>query len=79
MTYHRFISFSLYTAGLVGFVCSLVKKHYLKQFTLVREQLNAIIPHFCVFMSDPFCARINLFYIKNLSSDINEFFFLSFV
>ncbi|GFR62148.1 phosphatidate cytidylyltransferase [Elysia marginata] len=32
--YHRFISFSLYTAGLVGFVCSLVKKHYLKQFTL---------------------------------------------
>ncbi|CAG5135602.1 unnamed protein product [Candidula unifasciata] len=33
-TYHRFISFSLYTAGLVGFVCSLVKKHYLKQFTL---------------------------------------------
>ncbi|CAL1544558.1 unnamed protein product [Lymnaea stagnalis] len=34
MTYHRFISFSLYTAGLVGFVCSLVKKHYLKQFTL---------------------------------------------
>ncbi|KAK0051831.1 phosphatidate cytidylyltransferase photoreceptor-specific [Biomphalaria pfeifferi] len=34
VTYHRFISFSLYTAGLVGFVCSLVKKHYLKQFTL---------------------------------------------
>ncbi|CAG5123130.1 unnamed protein product, partial [Candidula unifasciata] len=34
VTYHRFISFSLYTAGLVGFVCSLVKRHYLKQFTL---------------------------------------------
>ncbi|RUS73127.1 hypothetical protein EGW08_019107 [Elysia chlorotica] len=34
VTYHRFISFSMYTAGLVGFVCSLVKKHYLKQFTL---------------------------------------------
>ncbi|KAK7507215.1 hypothetical protein BaRGS_00001150 [Batillaria attramentaria] len=33
-TYHRFISFSLYVAGFVGFVCSLVKKHYLKQFTL---------------------------------------------
>ncbi|XP_050393695.1 phosphatidate cytidylyltransferase, photoreceptor-specific isoform X1 [Patella vulgata] len=33
-TYHRFISFSLYVAGLVAFVFSLVKKHYLKQFTL---------------------------------------------
>ncbi|XP_070185160.1 phosphatidate cytidylyltransferase, photoreceptor-specific-like [Littorina saxatilis] len=32
--YHRFICFSLYVAGFVGFVCSLVKKHYLKQFTL---------------------------------------------
>ncbi|KAK3090309.1 hypothetical protein FSP39_010821, partial [Pinctada imbricata] len=32
--YHRFISFSLYIAGFVGFVFSLVKKHYLKQFTL---------------------------------------------
>ena len=35
MTYHRFISFSLYVAGFVAFVFSLVKKHYLKQFTLV--------------------------------------------
>ncbi|XP_046325894.1 phosphatidate cytidylyltransferase, photoreceptor-specific-like [Haliotis rufescens] len=34
VTYHRFISFSLYVAGFVGFVFSLVKKHYLKQFTL---------------------------------------------
>ncbi|XP_064595209.1 phosphatidate cytidylyltransferase 2-like [Liolophura sinensis] len=34
VVYHRFISFSLYVAGLVGFVMSLVKKHYLKQFTL---------------------------------------------
>ncbi|KAK2161212.1 hypothetical protein LSH36_120g16054 [Paralvinella palmiformis] len=34
VTYHRFISFALYCSGLVGFVFSLVKKHYLKQFTL---------------------------------------------
>ncbi|KAL8609345.1 hypothetical protein ACOMHN_008139 [Nucella lapillus] len=34
LIYHRFISFSLYIAGFVGFVFSLVKKHYLKQFTL---------------------------------------------
>lgn len=34
VTYHRFISFSLYVSGLVAFVFSLVKKHYLKQFTL---------------------------------------------
>lgn len=34
VTYHRFISFSLYVAGFVAFVFSLVKKHYLKQFTL---------------------------------------------
>lgn len=34
VTYHRFISFSMYVAGFVAFVCSLVKKHYLKQFTL---------------------------------------------
>lgn len=34
VSYHRFISFSLYVAGFVGFVFSLKKKHYLKQFTL---------------------------------------------
>ncbi|PVD37755.1 hypothetical protein C0Q70_00356 [Pomacea canaliculata] len=38
-TYHRFISFSLYVAGFVGFVFSLVKKHYLKQFTLLSYGL----------------------------------------
>ncbi len=32
--YHRFISFSLYTAGFVGFVLTLKKTYYLKQFTL---------------------------------------------
>ena len=32
--YHRFISFSLYTAGFVAFVVSLKKTYYLKQFTL---------------------------------------------
>lgn len=34
VTYHRFISFSLYISGFMAFVFSLVKKHYLKQFTL---------------------------------------------
>ncbi len=34
VTYHRFISFSLYLAGFVGFVLSLKKTYYLKQFTL---------------------------------------------
>ncbi|XP_076459806.1 phosphatidate cytidylyltransferase, photoreceptor-specific-like isoform X1 [Babylonia areolata] len=34
VTYHRFISFSLYIGGFVAFVFSLVKKHYFKQFTL---------------------------------------------
>jgi phosphatidate cytidylyltransferase len=34
VTYHRFISFSLYTAGFVSFVLTLKKTYYLKQFTL---------------------------------------------
>ena len=34
VTYHRFISFSLYLAGFVGFVLTLKKTYYLKQFTL---------------------------------------------
>lgn len=34
VTYHRFISFSLYTAGFVAFVLTLKKTYYLKQFTL---------------------------------------------
>jgi phosphatidate cytidylyltransferase len=34
VTYHRFISFSLYTIGFVTFVLSLKKTYYLKQFTL---------------------------------------------
>lgn len=33
-TYHRFVSFSLYTAGFVAFVLTLKKTYYLKQFTL---------------------------------------------
>ena len=40
VTYHRFISFSLYVAGLCGFVFSLRKKNYLKQFTMVRNYAN---------------------------------------
>lgn len=34
VTYHRFISFSMYLGGFVGFVLSLKKTFYLKQFTL---------------------------------------------
>ncbi|CAF0752974.1 unnamed protein product [Didymodactylos carnosus] len=34
VSYHRLISFLLYTAGFVGFVVSLKKTYYLKQFTL---------------------------------------------
>lgn len=34
MTYHRFISFCLYCGGFVWFVLSLVKKYYMKQFSL---------------------------------------------
>ncbi|CAF1067877.1 unnamed protein product, partial [Didymodactylos carnosus] len=34
VSYHRMISFLLYTAGFVGFVLSLKKTYYLKQFTL---------------------------------------------
>lgn len=34
ITYHRFISFSLYCIGFVWFVLSLVKKYYMKQFSL---------------------------------------------
>ncbi|KAK6641849.1 hypothetical protein RUM44_013567 [Polyplax serrata] len=34
ITYHRFISFSLYIVGFVWFVLSLVKKYYMKQFSL---------------------------------------------
>lgn len=32
--YHRFLSFSLYCIGFVWFVLSLVKKYYMKQFSL---------------------------------------------
>lgn len=35
LTYHRFISFSLYVIGFIWFVLSLVKKYYLRQFSLV--------------------------------------------
>nr|CAI5823166.1 unnamed protein product [Callosobruchus analis] len=34
VTYHRFISFCLYCCGFVLFVLSLVKKYYMKQFSL---------------------------------------------
>lgn len=34
ITYHRFISFCLYIVGFVWFVLSLVKKYYMKQFSL---------------------------------------------
>ncbi|KAG1714494.1 Phosphatidate cytidylyltransferase, photoreceptor-specific [Nymphon striatum] len=34
VTYHRFVSFSLYIIGFVWFVLSLVKRYYLKQFSL---------------------------------------------
>ncbi|KAL3875703.1 hypothetical protein ACJMK2_033631 [Sinanodonta woodiana] len=34
VTYHRLISFALYCSGIVGFVFSLKKKYYLKQFTM---------------------------------------------
>ncbi|XP_050433050.1 phosphatidate cytidylyltransferase, photoreceptor-specific isoform X2 [Adelges cooleyi] len=34
INYHRFVSFSLYIAGLVWFVLSLVRKYYMKQFSL---------------------------------------------
>jgi phosphatidate cytidylyltransferase len=34
VTYHRFISFTMYTAGFVAFVLTLKKTYYLKQFTL---------------------------------------------
>ncbi|XP_050307072.1 phosphatidate cytidylyltransferase, photoreceptor-specific [Anthonomus grandis grandis] len=34
VAYHRFISFSLYCIGFVWFVLSLVKKYYMKQFSL---------------------------------------------
>lgn len=34
VTYHRFISFSLYLVGFIWFVLSLVKKYYMRQFSL---------------------------------------------
>lgn len=34
VTYHRFLSFCLYCIGFVWFVLSLVKKYYMKQFSL---------------------------------------------
>ncbi|KAL7306530.1 hypothetical protein TKK_0001223 [Trichogramma kaykai] len=34
VTYHRFVSFCLYIIGFVWFVLSLVKKYYMKQFSL---------------------------------------------
>lgn len=34
VSYHRFLSFTLYCIGFVWFVLSLVKKYYMKQFSL---------------------------------------------
>jgi len=57
VTYHRFISFSLYVAGLVAFVFSLVKKHYLKQFTMfgwTHVTLLLIVTQSHMFMQNIF-------------------------
>lgn len=35
ISYHRFISFTLYVIGFIWFVLSLVKRYYLRQFSLV--------------------------------------------
>lgn len=35
--HHRFISFTLYCGGIIAFILNLVRRHYLKQFTLVRQ------------------------------------------
>ena len=35
VVHHRFISFTLYCGCFIAFVLSLVRRHYLKQFTLV--------------------------------------------
>ncbi|XP_074027205.1 CDP-diacylglycerol synthase isoform X2 [Leptinotarsa decemlineata] len=43
VTYHRFISFSLYCGGFVLFVLSLVKKYYMKQFSLFAWTHVALI------------------------------------
>ncbi|KAA3681590.1 phosphatidate cytidylyltransferase [Paragonimus westermani] len=42
VTYHHFLSFSLYSSGIVLFVLSLVKKHYIKQFTLVSHSYASV-------------------------------------
>ena len=49
VTYHRFISFSLYVAGLCGFVFSLRKKNYLKQFTMVHASQFFIFVFHLIF------------------------------
>ena len=51
VTYHRFISFMLYVFGFVWFVLSLVKKYYLRQFSLVCffPIKNSKLRHFLIF------------------------------
>ena len=65
VTYHRFISFSLYVAGLCGFVFSLRKKNYLKQFTMVgtlcfsiRQCNSLLLPNYTVSRKKTFTPFI---------------------
>lgn len=42
VAYHKFFSFSLYVIGFIWFVLSLVKRHYISQFSMVSLVDNVV-------------------------------------
>lgn len=71
VTYHRFLSFTLYCIGFVWFVLSLVKKYYMKQFSLFAWTHVALL----IVVTQSYLIIQNIFeglyFVK-----LNRFFYL---
>ncbi|KOB75688.1 Phosphatidate cytidylyltransferase [Operophtera brumata] len=60
VTYHRFISFSLYCVGFVWFVLSLVKRYYMRQFSLFAwTHVALLIVFFFFFFECLYCTFLD--------------------
>lgn len=64
ITYHRFLSFCLYCIGFVWFVLSLVKKYYMKQFSLFAWTHVALL----IVVTQSYLIIQNIFEGKNRQS-----------
>ena len=75
ITYHRFISFSLYCIGFVWFVLSLVKKYYMKQFSLFAWTHVALL----IVVTQSYLIIQNIFEGKNNFPTIWQLFQLTLI